>query len=588
MWKKDEERFPSPANHVLIFLAIALLGFFLYSPALQGEFVSDDYVFIVDNPAIRSDVNFPQVWSSFPTRFLAMLSFAGNYHLGGLQVFGYHLVNVLLHVGNAILVYLLIVLVCGSSAFSKVNSARSQTIAVLSALIFLTHPLQTQAVSFISQRTALLGAFFYLGTLVSYAVARRKKHKGLFYVSLLAMGLGVFSKEMIVTAPVMILCYEVFFAEDWRRNWQELLVRLAPFFLLAAMIPVILLAQRPTLFNFNEQLAQGSFSWEYFLTEVNVLRTYLRLFLFPLNQNYVYDYPLAETAFAPMTTYSILLHAGLILLSGILFNRNRLVSFAILWFYLTSSIEAATVTFVHREVIFEHWLYLPMVGLALGAAAVLPQGITLRQKACFGLCGVSILALMTLTFQRNQVWRHEISFWEDVVKKSHRKPTVYLGLGSAYLHRGEEEKAFETLQRGLALYGGERKNPSAMERKFLVKVYNNLGVISGNRRDFVRAREYFRQAMVYQPDYGPVYHNLGQVYLSLGQYSQASISFERSLQLQGDYWDGDFYLAVSCLSQGDSLKAKFLAQKALVLAQQQSDAQKEKDTQELLMLINKR
>lgn len=149
---------------VFVLLYLTIIGLSVYSPVLEGDFICDDYVFLSYNHSIRNFPDLRPIWSSFPTRFLVFVTFAVNYALHGFRVMGFHLVNIFIHILNSFLVYFF-VLRLSKSPFARGPSACPGALpAFWAALVFLCHPVQTQAVAYIFQRATCLATFFYLLT----------------------------------------------------------------------------------------------------------------------------------------------------------------------------------------------------------------------------------------------------------------------------------------------------------------------------------------------------------------------------------------------------------------------------------------
>ena len=147
-------RFVSINNKIFIITALSVFGFIIYSNTLHCPFQFDDTLCIVSNPSIKSLSNLQSMWIYYPTRLLAFLSFAINYRIGGLDVFSYHIVNLLIHVTNAFLIWCLTILTFRTPAIKDNKISKfSYEIAFFSSLIFLSHPVQTESVTYIWQRT---------------------------------------------------------------------------------------------------------------------------------------------------------------------------------------------------------------------------------------------------------------------------------------------------------------------------------------------------------------------------------------------------------------------------------------------------
>ncbi len=513
-------------RHITVLLALAAMGWALYAHVLHGEFCSDDYPIIVHNPAVQSLSHFKEIFLSFNTRFLTGLTFAVNYAIGGLDVTGYHLVNIVLHVLNSFCVYWLVLVTLQTPVLAKGPlKTREYLLAFGAALIFLCHPIQTQGVSFITQRATSLATFFYLTTMILYGLARVKQQRPYRLIAFVTTVLGMLSKDMTFTIPISLLIYEFYFLSRDFKSLEKNLKYWIPFSLTLFVIPTILfLDQQNSALALQRQLVTGNFSWSYFLTEINVLRTYFRLFIWPINQNHDYDYPLAQSLHEPMTLFSVAILSGMAWLVFRMYKKDRLLSFILLWFFITTSVEFWCVVIVQRGVIYEHWIYLPMVGLSILGAHLIFKMVRTEKFYRLAMTGV-VIVLSVLTYQRNFVWQNEIIFWEDAAKKSPRKPTVYLGLGAAYARKGYWPKAIAAYERGVAV------QPQA------AFIYINLGGVYALTGQTQKAIAAFERVIQVNPQHPFAYHNLGLVLLGHGRLGQAKEKFQKArdiYQRQGD------------------------------------------------------
>jgi protein O-mannosyl-transferase len=514
----------------MVLLLLALLAAAVYSNTFWASFHFDDSSSIVANLRIRDFANFRDFSGS---RDVGYLSFAFNYHFGQLNVFGYHLVNLLIHIISGFLVYALVRLLFRASDSS--GAARTTTaswIALAAALLFVAHPIQTQAVTYIVQRFASLAAMFYLLTVVCYLYWRLsppdRKNRNLWYAgALIATILAMKTKETSFTLPFMLLLIEaVFFAPLIRRSW----IRLAPFLL---TLPIIPLSHPGALGEGEVGLARqtmGISRWDYLLTQFRVITTYLRLLFFPANQNLDYDYPVSHSLFDPPVFFSFLFLSALFVLAlYLLFSSrftpsvSRVTAFGILWFFLTLSIESSIIPI--RDVIFEHRLYLPSVGFWLAAATVLIG--FLQQRPIVGIMAVG--ALLTVfsvaTYQRNKVWQNELTLWSDVVQKSPQKGRGYNNLGLAYADRNRWSEAIQAYKTALVL------------RPKFAEAHNNLGFAShesGHREEAIRE---FQTASALKPDYAEPHNNLGNIYQELGRSNEALREYQTAITLNPEFAD---------------------------------------------------
>ena len=594
-------------RHVpLTFLILALLGFILYSNTFRASFHFDDWTAVAENPAIRDPSNLRAIWDAFNTRVVAGLSFALNYALGGLNVFGYHLFNITCHILSSFFVYVLVVLTFQTPAMKgDPLQKHSLPIACFASLLFLVHPIQTQAVNYIWQRVTSLAAFFYLVSVVLYVKAKLASRVYFYLASLLAAFLGMFTKEIAFTIPFTIALYEFSFFGPQSLKKRSLL--LLPFFLTLVMIPITLtrssqvtlkLMRSPSLTapsaegrTFPEVFSNMT-KWypskvlsrkNYLLTELNVLRTYLRLLFLPFHQNVDYHYPISSSFTEPKTFGSFLLLLTIFLSAVKLFERHRLIAFSIFWFFLTLTLESLVVL---PDVLFEHRLYLPMVGFSI----FLPASLFLSVKDPKKFIAVSaalVLAFSIATYRRNRIWKDEMTLWQDVVKKSPKKGRPYNNLGWAYGKKGDYDKEIEYCTKAIQLnpklaeaynnvgfaYGEKGDYDKQIEycQKAIdldpvyFSAYNNLGVAYGKKGSYDKALECSQKALQLNPAYAQAYNNLGIVYGKRGEVDQEIKYYEKAIQSDPGYAKARYNLGSVYLEQGDYDKAIEQLQKAIEL-----------------------
>ena len=389
--------------HVASFIIIALISFLIYSNTLNSPFVFDDVSQIVENTK-AGDLGYylSRIFSG--SRSFVNATFAINYHFNELDVTGYHLVNIMIHAITGFMVYLLAVLTFKTPLLQgHPLQPYARMLPVCSALIFVAHPVQTQAVTYVIQRYASMAAMFYLMALVCFIKARliylqdkrfgASKHLLYYGLSFAAGFLAASSKETAATLPVVILLYEYTFIETSLKAWPKRLLYLLPLLVLGLKIPFHVIShmfiEDPVGINsFNPDMKVSSTSLSellsvgkdkgpaltrmtYLFTQFNVLWAYIGLLILPINQNLDYDYPLYTSLWQSPTLFSLM---GLLALLGFaifIFRKHRLIAFSILWFFITLSVESSFIPII--DYIFEHRLYLPSVGYALILPAVIFQ-----------------------------------------------------------------------------------------------------------------------------------------------------------------------------------------------------------------------
>lgn len=476
---------------------IAFAGFLAYSNTFSVPFHFDDRPVILENPVIKDIHSFTDPSAS---RYIGYLSFALNYQLNGLDVNGYHIVNLGIHITNALLVYCLVLLTFQTPYFSKIPCSsgppsrrevrQGHLIGLFSALLFVSHPIQTQAVTYIVQRFASLSTMFYLFSLVLYIQWRifspsfsgidnparlslyvsRVKPALLYLASVLSAVLAMKTKEIAFTLPVIITLYEFLFFEG---NIKKRILCLVPILFTLLIIPLGLIPADKSLDEIMGDVAKATrlqsplSRVEYLFTQFRVIVTYLRLVFLPVNQNIDYDYPAFHSFFEPAVFLSFLFLVSILGLGIYLLYRSRLapsvsrlIAFGIFWFFITLTIESSIIPIV--DVIFEHRVYLPSVGLFIAIITALFNNPSLpdREPAQKGAKRIQITAiavsviivlLIGAAFSRNVVYSSYLSLWRDVVQKSPMKARAHNNLGNCYFLLGKYEDAAREYEEAVVL-----------------------------------------------------------------------------------------------------------------------------------------
>jgi protein O-mannosyl-transferase len=549
---------------------ILLTGVAAYVNSLNGPFHFDD-LGISDKSYL-----WPRAFTSSPRQF-ADLTFVINHLLHGEQVFGYHLVNVAVHLAAAVALYGLVNAALAALAVSFPSpagqpSAESQFIRrfipFATALIFVCHPIQTQAVSYIVQRYASMAALFYFCSALAFIHARIASIQGrsvvrIVMMSALSLASGIIAlrcKETAFTLPFMLIMVEIFlFKGRLLRNRYFIGSMVA----LLLIIPAVRIAQHglggmgDLLYSIRhstkEELTYSRV--DYLLTQFRVVVSYLRLLIVPINQNLDYDVPLQRQLFTLPVLSSLMLHLALLAASVALFFRSgrllaekpgqlgvclRLISFGIVWFYLTLSVESSFIPIL--DVMFEHRVYLPSGGgflvITAAAASLLASRRSLHTTAWVILAGVCCV-LTIATIQRNRIWNDDLLLWEDTARKSPNKSRVLCNLAGAYLRDKMPEKALPLLLRAIELspgftdalnnlgttldllhtfegrydngrrfIKGTRSIDMRYYNSWFANTRNNLGLLYEYRGDMELARQNYESAVSLAPTFDLAWHNL--------------------------------------------------------------------------------
>ncbi len=579
-----------PGSHILL---IFLLGLLAYSNTFQVPFLFDDIGNIVENHTIK-DLN--NLWPPTGSRWFGLLTFALNYKLHGLDVAGYHIVNLAVHIINGILVYFLVVLSFKTFFLAKSSlKDYSDNIALFSGLLFVVHPVQTQAVTYIVQRFASLATTFYLLSLVIYikwrlrprsiedelrSTDRRSSSGSLkstpwYLASVVSAILAMKTKEIAFTLPLIIALYEFMFFQG---EIKKRVLWLIPLLLSMLLIPLTLIPLDKPLDQIigtvrdATRLQSALSRWDYLFTQFRVIITYIRLLVLPIGQNLDYDWPIYHSFTDPEVFLSFFFLAALFgtgvylcrLTSWAQVSNSRspsefrLIAFGIFWFFITISVESSV--FPIADVICEHRVYLPSIGAAVGLAAAFflfgsiskPHARWMDTAVNFLLMTVVVI-LVIAAFGRNTVWTEEVKLWEDVVEKSPQKPRAYNNLGYAFMTMGLNQKAIQYFNTAVKL------------KSDYAEAYTNLGFAYTEQMLFEEAETQLRKAMSLKPGDSVIYNNLCMVFLRQGRLEEAERELRTALMLDPYYAEAYNHLGILNAERGNPGEALKSFYKAIEL-----------------------
>jgi len=514
---------------LFLFFIICLLGIFVYSNTFQTPFQFDDKEFIVNNTRIHDLKNIREILKILgtPIRFISFYSFALNYHFHQLNVFGYHIVNLTIHIINTLLVLWLILLTLSSPKLNgKIFCGKNLLIASGGALIFLVHPVQTEAVTYICQRFTSLATLFYLLSLCFYIQGRQHNNKvGYFIASAVAGLLGMATKQIVFTLPFIIILYEFYFLKTIKGLDKKTLFYLILILIFSLTIPLlykfdfskVILKEYPSRSHEGDIITPSV----YLLTQFQVVPTYIRLLFLPIKQNFDYDWPSSNSFFEPQTFLSFLILLIILIVSLLISKKQKIISFCILWFFLTLIVESSIIPLPH--VIFEHRLYLPSVGFCMMISILIYQ---ITKKKNFYICTICIIVIIFsyLTFKRNEVWKDGISLWSDVIKKSPNKSRPYHNRGFHYLTQKEYNKALADFNKTIEL------NP------LYLQAYTNRATVHRAMGNYIFAFNDYNKVIELNPINVQAYHNRAHAFASIGEIEKALTDYNKAIEIKPDYF----------------------------------------------------
>lgn len=516
----------------------------------MSPFVFDDELAIAQNPAIRQLrplTPFLANRDQMPTsgRPLAAYSLALNYAWGGLEPFGYHLTNVILHLAAGLALFAWLSRLW--TTWGPMAPARAGAMAWGVAALWLVHPLQTEVVHYVVQRTEILMGLCLLLTLYCSTRALAAPAGGGWWRAgaIAACGLGMLSKESMVVAPLLVALYDRTvvsgsFARAWRQH-APLHVGLALTWLpLAALV-----ALNPHSWSVGSHLLNP---WRYALTQSGVIAHYLRLAVWPHPLCIDYgDWPIARS-FGDVAPSAALLAAGLAL-TGLGVAQRRMAGFWAAWVVLLLA-PTSSVLPIATEVAAERRMYLPLVGLlvlvvrGLWRAAALLGPQPRRQWRVAMACTVVLLGPLTMgTLQRGRLYTDTVALWQDAVRTRPGNARAHNNLGVALQRAGALDEAAHHFRETLRL-GAD------------AQAANNLGVVLMQQGDLEQAQRLFRRALQAHPDSASAHYNLGCALAKQGRFVEAIAAYRAALALQPDDVEARFNLGNALADAGLAADAR--------------------------------
>ncbi len=526
-------RFGAVKAKKLIPLLVIAAGLLAYGNALSDSFVFDDHWSILENPLIRQ-LSRPGEILARSSRPLMDFSLALNYAMGGLNPWGYHAANIAIHILAALVLYGILRRTFLLAGPRSPWGASSAWLAGTVALIWVVHPLQTESVTYTVQRAESLMGLFYLLTL--YCVIRGSgstRGMGWNAAAVCSCLLGMASKEVMVTAPVVVLLYDrVFLAKTWRevlqRRWGLYAGLAATWLLLPVLMPRTPVAARwhPTAgFAYK-----GFTPLQYALTQPSVILHYLRLAFWPsplcLDYGWGFGWPVARTVGEALP--GLVVVGGLFAAMVYAWWRKPALGFLGAWFFLILAPTSSVVPIA--DLVFEHRMYLSLAAVVtLVVAGVFALQLKLSGARCaqgrtlgWGVGGVAVVLLAFLTIQRNFDYRSELGIWQDTVGKSPGNPRAHYNLGVALEQAGRFPEAFQEYEQAV------RIKPDYDEAQ------NNLGQALIGLGRFPEAVEHLEQALLVSPDFVEAHCNLGNALLQVGRGQDAITHLEQAIRLKPD------------------------------------------------------
>ena len=533
----------------LVFAALVV-----YANSFSGPFIFDDFLSIPDNPTIRHLLTSfvpPGGGVTVTGRPVLNFSFALNHALSGDHVWSYHALNLAIHLLAGLMLFGIVRRTLVGAATKGASPAFSSfsdptLIGFSTALLWLVHPLQTESVTYIVQRAESLMSLFYLLTLYAFIRGADGKHQsGWFFLAFVSCLLGMATKEVMVSAPVIVLLYDRTFLSGtfgaaWRQRGRFHLALAATWILLAVV--VLRSADRGGSAGFG----LGVGFWDYFATQFQAMAHYLWLVMWPHPLIIDYGVQWATSAWTVMP-YAIAI--GLLAVATLvaLIRRPALGFLGAAFFAL---LAPSSLVPVIRQTLAEHRMY-----LALAPVIVVP---VLTMYARFGrqagwIVAAATLALGALTVQRNTDYRSSATIWRDTVTKRPDNAAAHNNYGNILAQAGQPAEAVVQyddavhidshyadayFNAGNALMKLGRVPEAITHYEDSLRLLpndtaalNELGLALTMAGRKPEAMERYKAALRIQPDFAPAHRNLGRLLATEDRVPEAIIHFQRALEI---------------------------------------------------------
>jgi Tfp pilus assembly protein PilF len=530
-------------------LLLVGVGALAYADSFAGPFVFDD-TRSINNEVIRHPV---ESWRAVVSRYrpVVTVTVAANYALGEFDVRGYHVFNLVVHLLAGLTLYSVVRRTLLLPRMLATFGKSASVLAFAVSAIWLVHPLQTESVTYVIQRAESLMGLFCLLTL--YCVVRGatapERRAWWYAAAVLSCALGMGSKEVMVSAPLVVLLYDrIFLAGSvrtlLRERWPLYVGLVATWVIL--LVPVqIALGIHPDLTGTGGGGVPGLTPWWYLLSQAAVILHYLRLVVWPHPLVLDYGWPAPETLGDVVLPCILVL--GLLLATAWALWRRPEIGFLGAAFFLilapTSSIMPID------DLAFEHRMYLPLaavVVLAVVAATFALEALTVlfdwrritRILVAGGTLASVLAVLVVLTLWRNQDYQSRVSIWRTVVTARPDNDRGHYNLAKALVGAGKIAEAGEEFRRTFEI------KPDHAD------AHADLGLALAAGGDWKKAERHYREALRIQPNHPVAHNSLGSLLFKQGKVEEAMAHFEAALQTYPDYATAHFNLAQALVSQG--------------------------------------
>jgi tetratricopeptide (TPR) repeat protein len=554
---------PNFLRLVKIFALLFIIASVVYASSLQNQFIYDDRYLVVDNLFIRNVSDLPMLFKTGVYHFdyttegegsfyrpVVSISYMIDYFLWGLEPFGYHLTNIILHAITALFVYLLI-----HSIFKNIM------LSITTSVLFLVHPIHTEAVAYISGRADMLAATFILIYLISFIFDINKRENAFplskeYVFANISLFLALLSKEISLIALPLLLF--IFYMDSWAKPKRNNARLLYPYIIGFVILSFLYYTFRNIALAGGHHATSDLTLKERLLTSITAIPSYFRLLIFPSGLHMERSIEIIKTVFHTRVIYSFFLISTAVWLFLKYGRRSKYLTFSALWFII-SIFPFLNIAIPLNAEIAEHWLYIPSIGIFFLVAYtffIVLKRYTKRwiKIALFSLLCTIVIACGITTAKQNAYWRDDITFCERTLRYNPDAARCLNNLSEVYLKEGRYRKAIDLSRRAIQI----------RPKKFYL--YNNLALMHLKLGEYEEAEKLLLKAISLNPKNSGAYLNIGVLYDKLGRTDQAKEVFQKAIENNKNFYEAYYNLgrllhreglieeALKCFKRAEEIK----------------------------------
>ena len=573
-------KFPESPKYLFTFISLFIVLISIYSNSFHGEWHFDDFANIVNNPHIQmKSFSWPEikahcVYGIYHNRLLrplSYLSFALNYKFGGMDVFGFHVVNFIIHYLAAVFLFLFIFNTLKLPRIKNQYENIAYPMALLATFFWAINPIWVTSVTYIVQRMTSMAGLFYIMSMYFYLKGRTADKStysiSFFILCFIAGSAAVLTKENAAMLPVSILLFDLFLIQGATKENIKKYIKISFLpFLLILIIGFIYTSGFSNFFGFPDLLSgykiRGFSMMQRLLTEPRVILFYLSLLFYPISSRLtlLYDVEVSHSLLQPWTTIPSILLIFLIIGFALYIARKRpLISFCIIFYFLNHLIEGSI---FNLELIYEHRNYLPSMFLFIPFAEFIIYAIDYfsYKKIIQVIVALAIAIILfgegDITYSRNIIFSDDFLMWQDNIDKSPGLSRPHGNIGALYFHYNEKEKAIRKYKKAIIL------NNFGSKEALAVQEYN-LGLSYFKEMQDDPAMEYFRKSSEIMPEYISNYIQIAKIKLRHDNIKEAKQIIEDKLKKYPDNYELLELYSFILLKNGNINDARYFARKCL-------------------------